>query len=100
MQVQFKIPMGGKGHNAHAVLYRNASGIYGLTLHDGNGQPTGKGRTLSERQARDLAKAIEAVKPSWRAGLVWAALGYERHKRQAVASALCHPGSFRLTGRA
>jgi hypothetical protein len=99
MQVSFSIPMGGKG-NAHATLFQNASGSYGLTLHDGSGVPQGKGRTLSERQARELAKAIEAVKPSWRAGLIWAALGYERHKRKAVASAICHPGVFRLTGRA
>lgn len=98
MQVQFNIPIG-KG-NAHATLYQTSSGIFGLTLHDGSGRPTGKGRTLSQRQAAELAKAVETVPPSWRAGLVWAALGYERIKRKAVAHAICHPGAIRLTGRA
>lgn len=96
-EVTFDIPVG--GGKAHAKLYF-ASGIYGLTLHDGTGLPLGKGKSLSDAEARHLAKAIEQCKPNWRAGLIWAALGYERTTRKAVASAICHPGTYRLHGRA
>jgi len=98
MQVMFDIPLGDGKARAHARLFSSGTD-YGLTLHDGSGKPAGKGRSLSQRQALSLAKAIEEAKPHMRVSLIWAALGYERITRKAVASAMCHPGSIRLHGR-
>lgn len=99
----FDIPVG--DGRAHAKLYCAGVDCYGLTLHDGTGRPIGHGRTLSFRQARELAAAVAASDGrrnamAWRTSLVWAALGYERKSRRPVASGMCHPGAIRLHGKA
>lgn len=99
MSVEFSIPMQRGKVAVHAVLYKAANGTFGLTLHDGNGNPMGHGRMLSTGGAAKLAKAVQTVKPAWLPGLIWAALGYESKLRKPVASAACHPGAFRVNGR-
>jgi len=97
-ELTFNIPVG-RG-NAHAKLFQSTGGDFGLTLVDGDGRPVGNGRTLSAAQAGAFARTLEHCKPHMRLSLVWAALGYERKSRKAVASAMCHPGTLRLNGKA
>lgn len=99
MQIEFSIPMQHGKTQVSAVLFKAASGSYGLTLHDGSGHPMGKGKTLSTRQARELAKAVQTVKPAWLPGLIWAALGYQSKMTKPLAATICHPGSLAINGR-
>ncbi len=97
MEMIFDMPIGKDGR-AHVRLYGTGD-EYGLSLHDGNGNPMGNGRTLSKRQALALANDVRRCKPTFLKSLIWAALGYERVTRKPLASGMCHPGAIKLHGR-